>query len=366
MNLELQHLQLQHKLRTLESMMVSLEEYRVLAANGLSKQAATVVAQDVLRITRFMGFNDAPALEAHADLGNAMSMALGMEDASSIAARIKVAIAKFKEWLMQIYNQIKDQIGAMLVSFTKMRERIEVLRGNAKSIPDGAQTEVHIPAKLAQQVSVQGEFSDANLKALQKVAQFGSTTYPEAINEFFLELATVVKAYSPTDSADSMVAAIQESLAPLNFSNIDNDVYPGNVMITPDEGGYNYTIAQVEARQIDADVTQKVRGSVEIQSTLQELTKVIDIAEKIESTSAMIETSVGKVVEAADALSDKVKSADEEQQNNASSMVTQVLSSTNKVNNSSANIIRYLGRVINAHLAIIEHEISVATTAQRA
>uniref|UniRef100_A0AB39CCY9 Internal head protein n=1 Tax=Pseudomonas phage RVTF4 TaxID=3236931 RepID=A0AB39CCY9_9VIRU len=347
-------------------MLVSLEEYRQLAANGVSKQTATVIAQDVLRITRFMGFNDAPALEAHADLSNAMSHALGMEDSDSIAGRIKVAIAKFKEWLLKTYNMIKDQIGAMLVSFNKMRERIEVLRGTAKSIPDSSKTEVHIPANMAQQVAIQGDFSDANLASLQKVAQFGSTTYPEAINEFFLELATVVKSYSPTESADTMVDAINQSLAPLNFSNIDNDVYPGNVMITPDEDGYNYSIAQVEARQVEGDITRPVRGGAEIQTVLNELTKVIDIAEKIEGTSTTIETSVGKVIEAADSLSAKVKTADEEQQNNASSLVSLVLSSTNKVNNSSANIIRYLGRVINAHLAIIEHEVKVATTAQRA
>ena len=347
-------------------MLVSLEEYRQLAANGVSKQTATVIAQDVLRITRFMGFKDAPALEAHAALSNAMSQALGMEDSDSISGRIKVAIAKFKEWLIKTYNMIKDQVGAMLVSFNKMRERISILQGTAKSIPDGSKTEVHIPASLAQQVAVQGDFSDANLAALQKVAQFGSTTYPEAINDFFLELATVVKSYSPVDPADTMVDAINQSLSPLNFSNIDNDVYPGNVMITPDAEGYNYTIAQVEARQVEGDVTRPVRSSAEIQSALNELVKIITIAEKIKNSTDTIESSMGKVVEAADDLSSKVKSSDEEQQNNASSLVSLVLSSTNKVNNSSANIIRYLGRVINAHLAIIETEIKVATTAQRA
>lgn len=365
MNNDLQHLQLQHKLRTLEGMLVSLEEYRVMAASGLTKQAATVVAQDVLRITRFMGFTDAPALEAHANLNNAMSQALGLEDAQSISARIKVAIAKFKEWLIRMYNLVKDQVGAMMVSFNKMRERIEILKGTAKSIPEGSKTEVHIPAKLAQQVSIQGNYGDGNFSALTKVAQFGSTTYPEAVKEFFLELATVVKSYDPSVEANTMVDAINQSLAPLNFSNIDNDVYPGNVMITPDESGYNYTIAQVDARLVEADITRKVRSGAEIQRDLLELIKIIDISEKIRGTSDGIEESVEKVIEEADSLSDKVKSADEDQQSNAGALVSLVLSSTNKVNNSSANIIRYLGRVINAHLAIIETEIKVATTAQR-
>lgn len=366
MNHALQHYQLQHKLRTLEGMLVSLEEYRVLASKGLSKQSAQVVARDVLCIARFMGDTDAPSLEAHADLSNALIKALGMEDSDSISSRIKAAIVKFKEWLVKMYNLVKDQVGAMMVSFNKLREHIEVLKGTVKSIPDDSKTEVHIPAKLAQQVSIQGEYGDGNFEALRKVAVFGSTTYPEAINDFFLELATVVKSFDPTQEASSMVSAIEQSLAPLNFSNVDNTVYPGNVMITPDESGYNYTIAHVDARLIEGDVTRTIRGSAEIQKALVELIKIIDIAEKIRGTTDSIEESVGKVIEEADNLSDKVKSADEEQQNNASALVTLVLGSTNKVNNSSASIIRYLGRVIHAHLAIIETEIKIATTAQRA
>lgn len=363
-SLDLQQIRLQHKLRTLNEMIISLEEYQSMIRGGVSKQAAIAVAQDVLRITKYMGFRDAPALEAHAELSNAMSHALGMENSESIGARIRAAIAKFKEWLIQMYNTIKDQIGAMMVSFTKMRERIEVLKGSLKGMSDNTQTEVHIPAKLAQQVSIQGDMDDGHFPALLKVAQFGSTTYPDAINEFFLELASVVKMFNPTEPAESMVQAIQESLAPLNFANVDTATYPGNVMITPDESGYNYTIAQVEARIVDADVTRPVRDSATIQRDLVEILRVIEQAEKIQGTSTNIETSVNKVVEATDELSKKA--ADETQESNVSQLVRTVLANTSKVNNSSANIIRYLGRVLNAHLQIIEHEIRVATTAQRA
>lgn len=365
-NLVQHHHSQQRRLVVLSEMITSLEEYQAMAKNGLTRQASAAVAADILSMTRYMGFRDAPALEAHADLQTSFQHALGMEDAASISARIKMAIAKFKEWLISMYNTIRDQVGAMMVSFTKLRERVDSLKGMAKSIPDNSKTEVHIPANLAQQVSIQGDFGDGNFQQLQTVAKFGAITYPEAINEFFLELASVVKSYNPGESADSMVEAIEQSLAPLNFSNIDNNTYPGNVMITPDEGGFNYTIAAVEARQVEADVTRPVRNGIEIQRTLGEILKVIDIAEQIQGTSANIETSVNKVVEATDDLGKKTQDADEGQQQNASSMITAALSSTNKVSNSSANIIRYLGRVLNAHLQIIDHEIKVATTSQRA
>jgi hypothetical protein len=47
-------------------------------------------------------------------------------------------------------------------------------------------------------------------------------------------------------------------------------------------------------------------------------------------------------------------------------MISTVLTTTSKVDGNSAGIIRYLGRVLSAHLAIIEHEVKTATNSQRA
>jgi hypothetical protein len=360
----LEQIKLQKKLKTLGEMLVSLEQYRELAVNGLTKQAAAVVAQDVLRITRHIG-GDTVALEHHADLKNALSHALSLEDADTIGSRIGAAVGKFKEWLKEMYSMIKDQVGALLTSFSKLRAKVEALKGSVKSVPDG-QTEVHIPAKLANQVAISGDMGDGNFAELREVATFGAVAYPDAINDFYLELASVVKNFDPGQDASGMVSAIEETLTPLNFSNTDNSTYPGNVMVVHDDSGYNYTIAEVEARVIEEDVVRKARSSTELSHDLNEIIKIIDIAEKLEEVSVRIETSVNKVVEATDELEAKTKEGDEERQKNASSMISTVLSTTSKVDANSAGIIRYIGRVLNAHLTIIEHEVKTATNAQRA
>ncbi|WDS62338.1 virion structural protein [Pseudomonas phage D6] len=364
MSLDLERIRLQNKLRTLGEMLVSLEEYRQLAVGGLSKQAAVAVTQDVMRITRHIG-EDTVALESHADLRNAMSQALSMEDSSSIGSRISAAIARFKEWLKKVYEMVRDQVGALLTSFSKLREKVEVLKGSVKSVPE-TNTEVHIPAKLAQQVSIQGDFGDGNFTQLRALANFGAVAYPDAINDFYMELASVVKSFDPSHDATSMVKAVQESMAPLNFTNIDNQTYPGNVMIVPDESGYNYSIAEVEARVVDQEVVRKVRSSAELAAVLNQISTVIGVAEKLEEVSARIETSINKVVEATDELEAKAKDGDEEKQKNANTMISTVLQNTSKVDNNNSSIIRYLGRVLEAHLKIIEHEVKTATNSQRA
>jgi CRISPR/Cas system CSM-associated protein Csm2 small subunit len=364
-HLELETIRLHNKMKTLGEMLVSLEQYREMAAQGLTKQSAAIVAQDVLRITRHIDGKDTVALEQYADLKNAMSQALGMEDASTIGSRITSAIATFKEWLIKMYRMIKEQVGALLTSFSKLRAKVDALQGSVKSVPD-TQTEVHIPAKLANQVSISGELGDGNFGILRELANFGAVEYPDAINDFYLELASVVKNFDPSQDASGMVSAIQEALTPLNFSNTDSKTYPGNVMVVHDDSGYNYSIAEVEARVIEEDVVRKARSSAELSAALNEIVKIIDIAEKLEEVSTRIETSVNKVVEATDALEAKTKSGEEEQQKNASAMISTVLTTTSKVDGNSAGIIRYLGRVLSAHLAIIEHEVKTATNSQRA
>jgi len=363
MSLELERIRLQNKLRTLGEMLVSLEEYRQLAAGGLSRQAAIVVGHDVIRISRYIG-EETASLESHTDLKNAVSLALSMEDSSSIGSKVSSAIARFKEWLKKIYEMVRNQVGALLTSFSKLREKVETLKGTVKSVPD-TNTEVHIPAKLAQQVSIQGDFGNGNFTQLRALANFGAVAYPDAINDFYLELASVVKSFDPSHDATTMVKAVQESLAPLNFSNIDNQTYPGNVMIVPDESGYNYSIAEVEARVVDEEVVRKVRSSGELTQVLDHLINIIGVAEKLEEVSARIETSINKVVEATDELEAKAKDGDEEKQQNANAMITTVLQNTAKVDNNNSSIIRYLGRVIEAHLKIIDHEVKTATNSQR-
>lgn len=362
--LHLECARLQNKLRTLGEMIYSLEEYRQLSLGGLSKQAALAVSKDVIRITRHIG-EDTASLESHADLSNALSQALSLEDSDSIGSKISSAIARFKEWLKKIYQLVRDQVGALLISFTKLREKVETLQGSVKSVPETS-TEVHIPSRLAQQVSIQGEYGDGNFTQLRALANFGAVAYPDAINDFYMELASVVKSFDPSQDASSMVKAVEDSLAPLNFSNIDNQTYPGNVMIVPDESGHNYSIAEVEARVVEEDVVRKVRSSAELAAALNQVSVIIGVAEKLEEASTRIETSINKVVEATDELEAKVKDGDEEKQKNANSMISTVLQNTSKVNNDNSSIIRYLGRVLEAHLKIIEHEVNTATNSQRA
>ena len=362
---ELTLLHLQRKMSTLAGMLVSLEEYRVLAKSGLSRQAASVVATDVLRVSKLIGDTDVASLEAYVSFDKSMSMALGMEDASAIGAKIAAAIKAFKEWLKDVYALLKEQVGALLVSFGKLRAKIDVLKGTVKSVPD-TPVEVHIPSQLANKVAIQGDLNQGHFPELRELANFGAVAYPEALNDFYLELAAVVKNFDPSQDATTMVAAIEESLKPLNFTNVDNQTYPGNVMIVHDDTGYNYSIAEIEARIVDADITRKSRTSAEFQHDLLELVRVIDIAEKLQEVSGKIETSVSKVVEATDDLEKSVAEKDDVEKQNASAMISSVLSTTTKVKASNASIIRYLGRVIETHLQIMELEVKTATNSQRA
>lgn len=362
---EQEQLRLERKLKTLGEMLISLEAYQVLAADGLSKQAAVVVSQDVLRIAKHIGSTDTIALENYSRLDNAMSQAISLEDNLAMGSRIAAAIIKFKEWLMQVFKLVKEQVGALLTSFNKLRAKIEELRGHVKSIPN-SDTEVHIPAKLAQRVAIQGDMNEGHFPELRQLASFGAVAYPEAINDFYLELAAIVKAFDPTQDAAGLIEAIEKSLTPLNFTNVDTKTYPGNVMIVHDDTGYNYSIAEVEARIVEEDVVVKIPNGNDLNRRLHEITKVIDIAEKLEAVSSTIETSVNKVIEATDELEKKAKGLDEIQQKNTSAMISTVLATTSKVKAGQAGIIRYLGRVLDAHLAIIEHEVKTATNSQRA
>jgi hypothetical protein len=363
-NLELERIRLQRKLQTLGEMLVSLEEYQTLAKTGLTKPTATIISHDLVRIARHIGSVDAVSLEDAVTMEQTATQTATGTDSTSLGDKVLSAIKTFKEWLVKAYKLVKDQVGALLTSFTALRAKADALRGMVKSVPDN-NTEVHIPVKLAQQVSISGEMGDGHFQALRQIANFGAVAYPEAISEFYLEIATVVKNFDPTQEASSMVAAIEQSLTPLNFSNVDTETYPGNVMITHDESGYNYNVAETEARIVEEDVVRKVRSSSELTAAINNVVKVIDLAEKIEGTSAQIETAIDKVVEASDALVAKVKTKDEDQKKNASAMVTSVLATTSKVSTSTAGIIRYLGRVLNAHLQIIDHEVKTATNSQR-
>lgn len=364
-NLELEQIHLQRKLRTLGEMLVSLEEYHTLAKHGLSKQTAAIVSQDLIRIARHIGSEDVASLEDAAELENTASQAASGTDSKSLGERVMSAIKTFKEWLVKAYKMVQTQVGALLTSFTQLRAKVDTLRGSVKSMPD-TNTEVHIPTKLAQQISISGDMGDGHWEELRTVANFGAVVYPEAIGEFYQEIAAVVNHFDPTHEADGLVEAIENALTPLNFSNLDIKTYPGNVMISHDESGYNYTMAEVEARIVDADVTRNVRTAGELTVALDQIVKVIDIAEKIEGATAHIETAIDKVVEASDALVAKVKDKDDVQKKNANSMVTSVLATTSKVSTNTSSIIRYLGRVLSAHLQLIDHEIKTATNSQRA
>lgn len=364
-NLELEQIRLQRKLRTLGEMLVSLEEYQTLAKHGLTKQTAVIVSQDLVRIARHIGSETVISQEDAAQLENTATETATATDSKSLGDRVLSAIKTFKEWLVKAYKMIKDQVGALLTSFTQLRAKVDALRGAVKTVPEG-NTEVHIPVKLAQQISISGEEGDGHFSELRQLANFGAVVYPDAINDFYMEIASVVKNFDTTQEASGMVEAIEQALTPLNFSNLDTQTYPGNVMISHDESGYNYTIAEVEARIIEEDIVRKVRSSSELTSALNNIIKVIDIAEKIENSVTQIETAIDKVIESSDALVARVKDKDEDQKSHAKAMVTSVLATTSKVSTNTAPIIRYLGRVLSAHLQLIDHEVKTATNSQRA
>jgi hypothetical protein len=364
-NLELERIRLQRKLSTLGEMLVSLESYQTLAKTGLSKQTAAVVQHDLLCIARHIGSMIVVSQEDATQMEDIAVQASKETDSKSLGDKVLSAIKTFKEWLVKAYKMVKDQVGALLTSFTALRAKVDVLRGAVKAVPEN-KTEVHIPAKLANQVSISGDMGDGHFQALRSIANFGAVAYPEAISEFYQEIAAVVKNFDPAYEASGMVSAIEQALTPLNFSNVDTETYPGNVMISHDETGYNYTVAEVEARIVEEDVVRQVRSSAELTAALNNIVRVIELAEKIEGTSVQIETAIDKVVEFSDALVAKVKDRDEDHKKNASAMVTSVLATTSKVSTNTAGIIRYLGRVLSAHLQIIDHEVKTATNSQRA
>lgn len=362
-NHEQEHLRLQRKMQKLGSLMLSMEAYLPLAAQGLSRQAAVVVSRDLQRVADLIG-EDAMGLEAHSGLANVLSHAMGMEDASAIADKIVAAIKRFKEWLMSAYKLVKDQIGALMISFTRLNERVSDYKERVKTVPEQG-VEVHIPTKLANQVAIQGAMNEGHFPELRSLANFGAVVYPEALGDFYNELSAVVKHFDPTDDPTTLVAAIEATLKPLNFTNMDNKTYPGNVMIIQDDSGYNYSIAQVEARVVEEDIVRRSRTSGELQHELAELEKVIAIAEKLQDVNGKVETAINKVIEATDELEAKVKGDDEAKKAHATSLITSVLSTTAQVKSNTASIVRYLGKVIEAHLAIIDIEVKTSTKKQQ-
>lgn len=360
---EMEQLQLHRKMQKLGRLMHSMEAYQTIAKAGLTKQAAGIVANDLIKLGKLIG-DDSVGLEAHAELTEAVSHANSSKDTNTIGDKILAAIKRFKEWLKEAYEKVKEQVGAMMVSFTRLRDKVTQFKEKAKTMPD-TQVEIHIPTNLANQVAIQGSMNEGHFPELRGLANFGAIAYPEALHDFYSELAAVVKNFDPSQEASGMVAAIEGTLKPLNFTNVDTDTYPGNVMIVPDDSGYNYSIAQVEARVIEEEVVRKARTGAELQKDLLELDKVIDIAEKLQDVNGKVETAISKVTEATDALEAKVKSSDEEQRNNATSMITATLSTTSQVRIGTAGIVRYLGRVLEAHLKIMEIEFATATKSQR-
>jgi hypothetical protein len=365
--LEKREAELTYQLISLEGELASLEAYSKVLKHGLTNQAAAFLYTDLQRFDKIYGFTSTVSVEDFA-VATARSNSPTTVPLEGIGSRITAALKQFQEWIKKLFEIARQQVSHLVTSFTGLRTRLQGVQEQVKTMPDGAKMTVHLPGAIVNQLSINGKFERSDLKSIGGLAQFGAVTYPSVVEEFYAELATIIKVYVPSDGGpEEMVSAIEESTRPLHQLGESDVTFPGNMKLAISDDGLSYSVAQVDADTNGEDLELPVRSRQELEKLLGGIGAIIDVVEKIAPAEDSISAAVEKVVEAADVLSEKAqKSADQASVSNAEAVINAAMAVTRQAKPGNKSIIKYVGRVLNTHLAAIQREVETATNHQRA
>jgi FtsZ-binding cell division protein ZapB len=348
---------LERKLDMAVQHLVTLEQYRQIAKPGLTKQAASIMAVGLKEIAEFMG-EPTLGLEAIASTSNAVSIRPSDETDGTLLARLKALVAKFIKWLRELIDRAMTEVAALRADFGKLKERAKEM---LTSVVDLKTAEVTIPAALMNRVSIDAVENQGHWPELEEMVEFVIHTYPEAVTEFYSEVAGILNTTDLKQDTSGLATAMSNATQPMKIDGIDKTIYPGNVMITSIADGFSYRVAPHESNQFSEAVTRNTRDETELRTALNEIISLSTEMESIKDANTKVKAAVDKAMEALEKLQARAENGTPEEIENANNLVTTVLDSISKVKTGDASIIRYVDNVIKAHLTLIENEIKAAT-----
>lgn len=351
-------------IKNLSGTLAALESYHKILISGhtLSRQAAAVMHTDLNQITKEWSLDQKVALEDFPMVAGGAPIASQPSTLANVTEKIGQVVERLKEILIELFEKARAEIDEVLNGMGNIQEKVKDAKVAVANMPIETGRSLTVDSGMMNFLSVDGDFGTGHLDLLARLAKVGSTVYPGVVTDFYDELAAVIKNYQPSTGAEEFIASIEQSTRPLEFLNKDETLYPGNQRLVMDEDGFSYGMAQDDsATSVDTPQDMQIRPKAVLGQQLIKILTVLEELELARDAEARMGESVKRLVEAAGSLSAKVEATkDANAINDGTKVVNAALSYAQKARPNNKSILKYVGRQLAAHLALIKLEAQTA------
>ena len=365
-----EHEELQAKADQLVALQTAMERYHTIVRkagfNGISNQTAEVlqvhmqIAQQQLGLTSKIGsmesFNAKSPREQH-DLAT-----ISLEDIKSMA---KGALDKFIAIVEKILEFIKRTGHNLLDGILHVERAVDKLDGQLSKIKvSGGEGTFQCAGTILKH----GEEIDRAVSPdIHGLAQFASTSYPDAIVKFLDGMVKgVIKFDANGKGIEELDAFFAQYSKPLQFlivQQADKDELPGGYTMDVSEHGLSIGVTYHDSKEPALGQTEElpVSSTAELRKLVRDIKALIIQLKDIRPETEKISQAGKKLIEAVKRSAAK---ADEETGGVYSEMTMKVGKMVQESSPRAGEIVDYIVRYIKGHCVAIDAQIKVITKAK--
>lgn len=354
----------------------ALEAYSDLlnqARGEISQQTAAFLNVGIKQVERVLGVSKiSTGLESYnaGPRSDIMRANISLEDLKEYAGK---AFEKLKELIKRLVESLLDAVNNLMTGITTLDNEVQKTEARVKAAKQFSTDDRKVTVRNPWALFANGKSRVHDTKALSGLAHFSAYAYPEAVKKYYEGIARIVSGFNVVSGdADDTVDRIFSASAPLDDLYTDREVLPGNYQVDIAADGIVYGIAPNNSAKAAPETAEfRLRHTFELKSDLKKISDIVKIIKKARDEHGKIKAGAETVIKAVEKLEKAAenKELDAASVAGAKKVAQAALEVIRKSNPRSAEIIKYLTRILRAYVAVINtecgiHEAQKAPTAE--